>query len=272
MRKKILLFLIILLLFLNILVWTVIKEESNYLEVVYFNVGQGDSIFIEFPSEFQVLIDGGPDLTVLEKLGKEMPFYDRSIDLVVLTHPDSDHLFGLIEVLKRYEIKNILWSGGEKDTALFKEWSRLIEEEGANIIIADSSKKIYYNDISITTLYPLDKVSEANNDTSVVLELKYRDVSFLFTGDISCKIEKEINIDTDVLKVAHHGSKTSTCKYFLEKTSPELAVISVGENNWNHPHPDVLANLKEFGIKTLITRDYGDVKIISDGNNFIINK
>jgi len=265
----------------NIVVWVVVKElSSSDLEVVFFDIGQGDSIFIETSDGFQILIDGGPDLTILEKLGKEMPFYDRAIDLIILTHPDHDHLFGLLEVLKRYDVENILWTGVIKDTAEWKEWKKLIEQEGANIIIAEAGQKIVLSEnIYLSIIYPFANLQGQEvkqvNDTSVVAELVFNDVSFLFTGDISKKIERQladkyIDLESDVLKVAHHGSKTSSCLEFIEAVSPDIAVISVGENSWGHPNQEVLSNLEQFGIQILTTRNYGDIKIVSDGNNFNI--
>jgi len=269
---------------LNIVAWVVVWDLSQprFLEVVFFDIGQGDSIFIETPERFQVLIDGGPGLAVLEKLGQEMAFYDREIDLIILTHPEHDHYFGLLEVLKRYEVKNILWTGVLRDTAEYQEWVRLINEEGANIIIAETGQKIMLQEnplIFLEILHPFENLegqeTKYTNDTSIVAELVFNDVSFLFTGDISKKIEKElvyeyIDLDTDVLKVAHHGSKTSSCLEFLEIVSPELAIITVGENNYGHPHPEVLANLEKFDIQVLITKELGDIKIVSDGNNIKI--
>ncbi len=238
-------------------------------------MGQGDAIFIETSDGFQVLIDGGSGLAVLEKLGEEMAFYDRTIDLIVLTHPEHDHLFGLLEVLKRYEIRNILWTGIVRDTAEWEEWKRLIEEEGAGIIISEAGQKIDLSEnIYLSILYPFESLegqeTKYTNDTSIVAELVFNDISFLFTGDISKKIEKQLSVDSNILKVAHHGSKTSTCLEFLQTVSPDIAVISVGENRWGHPHPEVLANLEKFGIQVLTTRNYGDIKIVSNGNSFNI--
>ncbi len=267
---------------LNIIAWVVVWDLSQprFLEVVFFDVGQGDSIFIETPERFQILIDGGPGLTVLEKLGQEMPFYDRTIDLIILTHPDHDHLFGLLEVLKRHEVKNILWTGVIRDTAEWEEWKRLIEQEGADIIIAEAGQKIVLSEnIYLSILYPFESLENKEvkgcNNTSVVANLVFEGVSFLFTGDIEKEIERKlveqnVDLDSDILKVAHHGSKTSSCSEFLEIVSPELAVISVGENNYGHPHPDVLANLEKFDIQVLITKELGNIKIVSDGNNIKI--
>lgn len=267
---------------LNLVAWVVVWDLSQprFLEVVFFDVGQGDSIFIETPQGHQVLIDGGPSSVVLEKLAEETPFYDRSIDLIILTHPEHDHYFGLFEVLKRYEVENILWTGIIRDTAEYQEWIRLIDEEGANILIAKAGQKIILQKnplIFLEILHPFENLenqeTKYTNDTSIIAELVFGSVSFLFTGDISKKVEKQlvdeyINLDTDVLKIAHHGSKTSSCSEFLETVSPEIAVISVGENRWGHPNQEVLENLQQFNIEILITRELGDIKIISDGNNF----
>lgn len=265
----------------NISVWSfifVFDSSAGLLKVVFFDVGQGDSIFIELPDGFQILIDGGPDLSVLEKLGREMIFFDRTIDLIVLTHPDRDHLFGLLEVLKRYRIKNILWTGAVKDTAEWEEWNKLIEEEGAEIMIARAGRKIDLSDSAFFSIYHPAGSFDLNkniNNSSIVMKLVFNDVSFLFTGDILADVEKELTgkepeIGSDILKVAHHGSKTSSSTEFLERVLPELAIISVGENSYGHPDPGVLANLQQFGIQVLTTKNNGDIKIISDGNNFKI--
>jgi len=258
--------------FLFVLVPFLIKE-LNYseLEVVFFDIGQGDSIYIEAFGNFQVLIDGGPNSKVLEKLGKEMPFYDRTIEIVVLTHPDHDHLFGLLEVLKRYKVKNILWTGVVKDTAEYKEWVGLIEQEQANIIIAEAGQKIILQKkplIVLQVLHPFEslegKEEKYVNDTSVVAMLVFGENEILLTGDISKKIEKklvqEYDLKADILKIAHHGSKSSSCSEFIEEVNPSIAVISAGENNWGHPNQEVLQRLEQFGIQVLITKEAGDIR------------
>jgi len=275
-NKKIIYIIIAVLVVLNIFFWEIaFNKEDNFLEVTFFDIGQGDSAFVETPDGFQILIDGGPDLTILEKLGQEMLPQDRTIDLIVLSHPHDDHLFGLLEVLKRYEVKNILWSGAEEKTANYQEWLHLIEEEQVNIIIAQPNQEINLlgsrTGLDLYVRWASDEEPDLN-DGSVVMELKYGEVSFLFTGDISEKIERQLEVDIDVLKVAHHGSKTSSSVGFLEKASPEVAIISVGENSYGHPSLEALQNLDNFGIKTLITREDGDIKVVSDGHFFKINK
>lgn len=257
------------LLILNITAWLIVYDNKD-LEVVFFDVGQGDSIYIEIENSFQVLIDGGPNMSVLKKLGQEMPFYDRTIELMILTHPDHDHLFGLLEVLKRYDVKNVLWTGVKKDTAEYQEWLRLIEEEGADIFMAEAGQRIDLSEeIYLSIIHPFESLEGKEvkdyNDTSIVAFLVFNNASFLFTGDISKKVEKQLNVDADVLKIAHHGSKSSTCSEFIEAVSPDIAVISVGENNYGHPHDEVLSILQQFGIQVLITKELGDIKLLTNG-------
>ncbi len=269
---------------INVIAWVVVwgLGKTGDLKVVFFDVGQGDAIFIETPQGYQILIDGGPTSAVLEKLAEEMSSYDRTIDLIILTHPEHDHYFGLLEVLKSYHVENILWTGVVRDTAEYQEWIKLIKEEGAEIKIAEAGQKIIFQEdplIFMEILYPFENLEgqeiKNSNDTSIVAHLFFDDVSFLFTGDITKKVEKElvdqdIDLESDVLKVCHHGSKTSSSLGFLEMVLPEVAVIQVGENSYGHPHPEVLANLEQFGIYILRTDKDGDIKIVSDGSNFQI--
>lgn len=279
--KKFLIIILGFLFSLNLLAWIVVYDLNGvrFLKVVFFDVGQGDAIFIETPQKHQLLIDGGPSSIILEKLGEIIPFYDRSLDLIILTHPEKDHLAGLIEVLKRYKVENILWTGVVRDTPEWKEWEDLTKKEGAQIKIAKSGQKIIFknfnNLIYLDILHPFDKLEgerfKDSNDTSIVCRLIFGRTSFLFTGDIKKSTERQLidkNIDSGVLKIAHHGSNTSSDEEFLKAVSPNIAVIQAGKNNYGHPSSEVLANLNQFGIQVLRTDESGDIKIISDGNNF----
>lgn len=264
---------------LNILAWLAVYSLSQpqFLEVAFFDIGQGDAIFIETPQRYQILIDGGPSSVILEKLGDEMPFWDRTIDLIILTHPEHDHIAGLLEVLNRYKVENILWTGVLRDTAEYKEWIKLIREEkdkeDAKIEIAQAGQQIDGGLASINVLWPLEnlegKTVKNTNNSSVIVRLVFGENSFLFTGDAGKSVERKLikegaKIDSDVLKVGHHGSKTSTSKEFVEAVSPEIAVISCGKDNrYGHPYSETLENLK--GIKIFRTDLDGDIKIISDG-------
>jgi len=268
----------------NFLAWNIVFDLSsrNFLEVNFFDISQGDAIFIETPSKHQILIDGGPDSTILEKLSKEMPFWDRSIDLIILTHPERDHLVGLIEVLKKYQVENILWTGIIRDTAEYKEWLELIRKEKAGIKIVKSGQKITMSPglAVMEILYPLENLEDRefkdSNNTSIVAKLVFGQNSFLFTGDIYKSVEKDfldkmVDVNSNVLKVAHHGSKTSSSEEFIKEVSPEIAIISVGKgNSYGHPHKEVLDILTKYGIKILRTDENGDIKIISDGKNYAL--
>ncbi len=272
------LFILLTLLILNILVlpFVIFLSFEAYLEVSFFDVGQGDSIFIKAPGNYQVLIDGGPSYSkVLDGLSREMSFNDKEIDLVILSHPESDHMTGLLSVLENYKIDNIIWTGIEKEGEKFETWKRMINEEGANIYYAKSGDKVIMGDATMEIINPKEflkgETFKESNDTAVVSKLLYKDSSFLFTGDISTKKEKELdNIDIDVLKVAHHGSKYSTGEDFLKKATPLISVIQVGKNSYGHPTEEVLTRLDNFGIKVLRNDTNGDIKIVSDGLNYKI--
>jgi len=290
MPKKIILAFATLLFFLNVICWKEVfaLTSNNNLKVDFLDVGQGDSVFIETPEMHQILIDGGPNSSLLGKLSSLMPFWDKSLDLVILTHPEKDHMQGLIYTLQRYKADYILWTGVKKSAAEYDAWLKILEKQkkmGAKIIIAESGQEIKAGNVLIDTLYPLENIGgkemkNTSNDTCVVSKLIFGKDSFLFTGDISSVAEKILansyelaNLKSDVLKVAHHGSKYSTSDIFLSAVEPEIAVISVGEKNtYGHPTPEVLQKLEKFGIKALRTDIDGDIKMESDGKNIKIIK
>ncbi len=264
---------------LNILAWLGVYElnRPKLLEVNFFDVGQGDSIFIVSPQLRQILIDGGPSSKVLEKLGENMPFWDRTIDLVILTHPDPDHLNGLVEVLKNYEIGLVAFNGARGTDPAFTEFENEISQKHIPTTILFKGKKILVGDkIYLEILAPLEsfegKEVKDFNSSSIVARLVYGQNELLFTGDTTKSIEKElaeknINLASDVLKVAHHGSRTSTSEIFLEKVMPQIAVISVGKDNpYGHPHQEVLDILNKYA-KILRTDLEGDIKILCDSQS-----
>jgi len=283
MKKNPILIILGILVGLNILAWIAVYEVSQprFLEVNFFDVGQDDAIFIVIPKGHQILIDAGPDSAILEKLGENLPFWDRSLDLIILTHPEADHLAGLIEVLKRYQVNFIFWTGVVRDTFEWKEWQKLIEskrEKGAKLLIAQAGQKIIVSRLVFDIIHPSENLEGQTfkdcNNTSIVAKLIYGQNSFLFTGDIYKSVEGKLietgfDINSDVLKVAHHGSKTSSADEFIEKVSPEIAVIQVGKDNrYGHPYPEVLETLAKYDITILRTDRDGDIKIISDGKNY----
>jgi len=288
MKKKYILLIAGFLSVMNFFCWkeVFILSKNNSLEVHFLNVGQGDSAFIKTSENHQIIIDGGPNSIALEKIAKLIPFWDKTIDLAVLTHPDKDHMQGLIDILKRYKADYILISGFEKETDDYKEWQKILENQkskGADIVLVKNGDRIILGKTLINILYPLKnsfiamKDNDAN-ETSVVSNIVFGSASFLFPGDISTKNEKEIIAvsdtakNVDVLKVAHHGSKYSTSEQFLEKFAPRFAVISVGKNSYGHPTQETLQRLEKFGIQVLRTDTDGDIKFVSDGININIIK
>lgn len=288
MEKKYLIFFAGLLLFLNIFAWkdVFILAGSRNLMVDFLDVGQGDAVFIETPQNHQVLIDGGPDSLALAELSSLMPSSDRTIDLVILTHPEKDHMQGLIDILQRYKADYILWTGVKRDTPGYQAWTDILAKQqgiGSKIIVVKAGDRILLGDVLINILFPAENMAgketkNTSNDTSIVSRLAFANISFLFTADIASKTEKELvnsyelaGIVSNVLKVAHHGSKYSTSDLFLENVKPEIAVISAGEKNtYGHPTPEVLQRLEKFGIKVFRTDKDGDVKIESDGKNILV--
>lgn len=272
-----------------ILSWVAVYASANTgeLEVYFFDVGQGDAIFIEFQDGRQILIDGGPNDKVVEKLNQVMPFWDRSIDIVVATHNEADHISGLVSVLEHYDVETIIWNGVEANTKIFLEFEEAMAREKAKIVEGKCCMRFNLSDEAFfEVLYPFnmpgsdpsvagsDPKKLKQNELSLVIRLVYGDDSFLFTGDIERQSEYEIlkaafNVESDILKVAHHGSKTSSSELFLEKVNPRVAVISSGRSNpYGHPHDAILQRFEKYGIEIRRTDKEGDILILSGGNSF----
>ncbi len=283
---------VIFLLALNVFVWREVfsLQSSQYLQVAFLDVAQGDAIFIKTPAMHQILIDGGPNANVLGKLQALMPFWDRSLDVVMLTHPDADHLTGLLYVLQKYKVKYVVWTGVARDGQMHQRWIELLQkaqERGTKIITAKMGRQIESGKAVITILNPVEDLNgtffkSTTNESGIVSRLDFGNNSFLFTADIGAKTEKlliglaqksgkGVDLKTDVLKVGHHGSKYSSSEYFIQAVSPSVAAISVGaKNTYGHPTPEVLQRLKNFGIRVLRTDQQGDLVITSDGESINI--
>jgi competence protein ComEC len=263
-RKIIYSGIIILFVFSIILGWMVFFYQKE-LRIYFLNVGQGDAILISQGSN-QILIDGGPSEQVLmEKLGQFIPFWDRKIEVLIATHPDKDHIAGLMAVMKNYQVGAIINSRVAKDSEIFQEFEKLVEQEKITEIEGEAGWKISWS--SGANLKILEaRITNDSNEGSVVSRLDWGENSFLFTGDITENEEKDLMAKipdallADFLKVAHHGSKYATSTEFLDKIKPKEAIISVAKNNrYGHPTPEVLSRLKEKGINILRTDQDGDV-------------
>jgi competence protein ComEC len=266
--------------------------NQSQLKVYFFNVGQGDGILIRTPSHQNIVIDGGPDNSFITKLGQHLPFYDRQIDLMVLTHPHDDHLFGLVEILKRYKVKQVLASGVLHTTDAYLEWLKLIKDKNIPFKIALNGQEFVFENscqgkincrpepVMLKVVYPYESLSgrkmENLNQSSVVTQLVFNQTKILFTGDLEKAGEEEIlshqtNIESAVIKVAHHGSLTSSSDDFLKAVKPKSVIISVGLNNkFGHPSPLLISYLTGLGLKIYRTDLLGDIRLLSDGQKIEI--
>jgi competence protein ComEC len=259
-----------------------IKAAPNEMTLSVFDVGQGDSILAQ-EGDKQILIDGGPDSTVLERLGGAMPSGDREIDLVILTHPHSDHVNGLAQVLSRYKVDKILATGVVAQIAGYRRWKELIAED--NIPVDDPQKiqtekvnDMEYDVLSAGTQAGIrgsehDGNSDGLNDSSIVGILKFGSRRFLLMGDATTVIENKLmaagdELTADFLKVGHHGSTYSTSEKFIDAVAPVYAATSVGAKNpYGNPAWRVMQLIKNKGIVGYRTDLNGTVTALTDGSS-----
>jgi competence protein ComEC len=268
------------LLVVAILVWSVaLTTPDDKLHVSFLDVGQGDAILIQTPNGQNILIDGGPTPQKINlELSEKLPFWDRTIDLIVCTQPQADHITGLVDILQRYKVKQVLEPGVSYNSSIYQEWLMLIEDKGIEYNIAQAGQEIDLgNGIKMEVLNPPEGLWEGTShdvdNNGVVLRLSWGNVSFLFTADIREEAEFELikqraNLKSTVLKVAHHGSETSTSQQFLAAVDSEVAVISVGKDNlFGHPSPEVVERLiGKLGEDNVYRTDEdGTIEFITDG-------
>lgn len=242
------------------------------------DVGQGDASIIVSPSGKQIIVDGGPDLTLLSHLGQRLPFFDRTIELLILTHPNQDHITAIPQLLQTYTIRSVLLSHTQSSLPTYQQILGNISTKGMRVLTPDPTVDIDMGDgLILDIIWPIENVwkgmwenitNDDVNNRSVVFRAMKGKKNILFTGDVGKDGEREllksgVKINTAVLKVAHHGSHTSTSTGFLLASSPQRAIISVGKNNrYGHPHPHIISRLLHFG--TTITTTAGGGTIIEE--------
>ena len=256
--------------FLTALVFIAVYQKTGQKpEVVFLDVGQGDAMLVIFPGDTQILIDGGPSNKISAKLSKYFPFYDKDIELAILTHPHADHLNGFVSIFKDYNVKNFIWSGANYESRLYSNFIEALKREESNVYLAKAGDIVSYgNQPILKILHPpeilLGKSFKDVHDSVVVSELNLGNKKFLLMGDPNEVVESRISAsnliaDVDVLKVGHHGSKTATSLQLLQAARPEEAIISVGNNSYGHPTANVLGNLFKIGAKIFRTDQLGDI-------------
>lgn len=262
---------------LNIFIYIALfgVTENKILKVAFLDVGQGDAIYIEAPNGNQLLIDGGPPSgATLRELGRVMPFWDRSLDVILVTHPDQDHIGGLPQVINRMQVDNFVSTENTSDTAVFKTLQKVAQQKIPRHVLARKGEKIILDDgVEFEVLFPdRNTFGWETNTSSIVGRLTYGNKSFLLTGDSPQSVEKYLIggsvgiLWSTVLKLGHHGSRTSSSKEFLSAVNPEYAIISAGKSNtYGHPHKEVVDLLTKLKIPSMSTIDHGTIIFKTDG-------
>lgn len=272
--------------FAALVVWVgVWFTPGKKLHLIACDVGQGDAILATY-GDVQILTDGGANNRILDCLGRQMPFWDREIELVILTHPDKDHFKGLIEVFRRYKIDNFLYNGLESGSQEYQVLKNEVGGGGMKTIMAREGLLLRVGEIRLEILSPTQeqlrglstKIME-KNEYSIVSILSLGNFNALLTGDVPSSISDQLvprlTLGIDYLKIPHHGSKNGLTQKLLDVVKPDLAVISVGKNSYGHPHEETLKILRETKYlpagrqaRILRTDEMGDVEVITDGEKF----
>lgn len=259
-----------------LLVAWVTNRPDGRLHVAFLDVGQGDAILITTPNDRQLLIDGGHvPATMLDQLGRQMPFWDRSIDLVMATHPDADHVTGLVDVVQRYEVSRLITNGADAaDDTAYAALLAAAEARDTPVLPAQIGEVIILDEgvrLEILHTATAQTTSGSSNDGSIVARLTYGDLSVLLTGDAESEAETALlatghPLTAVVLKAGHHGANTSTGVPFLRAVSPQYVIISAGrDNDYGHPHPAMLERVAAAGAAVLRTDEMGTVELATDG-------
>lgn len=251
------------------------SEVTPRTQVTFLDVGQGDAILITTPNRRHVLVDGGPDSSVLSQLGQAMRFHERTFDLVIATHNDADHITGLIDVLERYRVENLWINGAIHTTNTYLRFLEVTKQRGVATEVVSRGKSVLVDGVSIEVLYPLEPQEgvrpSSQNSLSIVTKVTYGESSFLLTGDIAEAEEQEliragVDLAADVLKVPHHGSKSGLAVNFLRLVQPQYAVIQVGAGNrFGHPASSILDKLEQERVIIFRTDKDGLIRMVADG-------
>lgn len=251
-----------------------IPAGSKYLSVRFLDVGQGDAIHIVTSDGYEMLIDGGPTALVLRELAQGRGFFDSTIDVVLATHPDSDHIGGLVDVLERYQVATIIQTNNENDTPAASAYDSAVEKEQAEVVLAQAGQNIQLGaSTTIAVFAPNGDTSNWQpNAASVIVKVSYGEIDFLLTGDAYMQTEEYLverygtALQSEVLKLGHHGSQTSSSELFLETVQPQYAIVSAELNSrYGHPHAEVVERVQERDIEIVSTAEVGTIEFLTDG-------
>ena len=248
------------------------QNNQDLLRIYFLNVGQGDSALIVTPKGRSILIDGGPNTLVLDELDKITEYWNRKINYIVLTHLHADHSTGLSSVINAYESDFLLWNNLSDSSNQAVEFSQTLSSYAGKIKNFERGDELQIGEVFLKVLWPPKNLAyEKNlNNTSIVIHVKYRDFDCILTGDLEGSVQQLVEWpeNVEVLKVAHHGAPDDTTEYVLNKSGPYIAVISVGENNFDHPSQSVLDTLSSRKITTYRTDVQGTIEVVSNGETW----
>ncbi len=257
---------------------TLSLRNSSEFEIIFLDVGQGDSILIKTAQGGIGIIDAGPESNILPSLYNNLSYFERKIDFLIATHADADHVSGILEILDRFEVKNLYLPLSKKDTEIFEAIVNKANQFNINSYILNKNTDFYFDGLNFDILWPNESTAGISdiNDESYAINISTNKFSLLTMGDLSNLFELEAakalkNKDIDVLKVSHHGSASSTGMDLLDLVTPELAVVSAGKNNsYGHPSAEVLGNLMSKNIQVFRTDQQGDINIRIQNNCYSV--
>jgi len=250
----------------DFLVWYSLLSIPRYSELDFLDVGQGDASLLKFLNSGTVLIDAGPDQSVLNGLGKSLNFFDKTLDVLILSHANLDHYAGFFDVLEHYRPRVFVYNGWDGQSATFDNLLQTLRARGVAIVKMTAGDKIKSGQSVLEILSPsVQAAPKEVNDASLVFRLRVDDFKTLFLGDVSSKVLGSLNIDlhSDMVKISHHGSKTGTSQKILDLIQAKIALIGVGKDNrFNHPAQEIIALLKQSGMDIFRTDEDGNIRII----------
>ena len=280
----------VLLLILATAIIALTQLPDGNLHVIACNVGQGDAILITYGNN-QILTDGGPDKSVLNCLGKYMPFWDREVELIISTHPDADHSTGLVEVVKNYKVGEVLINPVDPGTSVYEVLKKEVGGRGIPVVNPVEGMRLGVDLIYLDILNPPgelyngltiqnadDKmakyqISRETNLYSIVYILSFKNFSGFFPGDAPKELSDRLSapegmVGVNYIKIPHHGSVNGLTENLLKALLPKVAVISVGKNIWGFPRPEIIDMLAKYNVKVLRTDQMGDIELVTDGTSY----
>lgn len=274
---RLLVLVLILIVIAGYLLYLDFKSVRHGLTFAMLNIGQGDALFIESPTGTQILVDGGPPRRILGELAKVMSPFDKTIDAIIITNPDADHISGFLDVLKTYKVGAVFEPGTVNDSKTYQNLEAMIKSKNIPDILAKRGMRLNMGGgAAVDILFPdRDVFDWSSNDGSIVAKLTYGENSIMLTGDATAKTEGIIlqdfsatDLHSTVLKVGHHGSRTSSSPPFVKAVAPEYSVISDGiDNKYGHPHQETLDTLNNAHAQIFRTDLLGTIFMQSDGHN-----